>query len=239
MSAAQQALDAAEAIDGYRAACAASELNSEARKGQKYAPASVEQVDLTRLYKQMFSIELLGGSDIVVLHSSADNGYPHTRPKSLICMPASFVSSSSDDDLAETLRHEAVHIHQRRHPEKWVAACLKEGWLPTQAQQIPQRFADRCRLNPDTIGDHQFWAWQTHYVPLPMFTREDYPTMAGVKVKWMDLRNNVVMSDPPPSFFARYGKSPSQPEHPYELLAVEAAADGIQTEQALQTKLST
>jgi len=238
MSAAQQALDAAEAIDGYRAACAASELNSEARKGQRYAPAFVEKDDLDRLYKNMFSIDLLRGSDIVVLHSSADNGYPHTRPRSLICMPAKFVSGASDAMLTETLCHEAVHIHQRRNPQRWIAACRKEGWLPVEGHQIPQRFADRCRLNPDTIGQHQFWAWQTHYVPLPMFVREDYPTIEGVQVKWMDLRNTVVMSDPPPSFSTRYGKSPSQPEHPYELLAVEAASDGIQTEQALYTKIA-
>jgi hypothetical protein len=180
----------------------------------------------------------MNGVDVVVMHPSADNGYPHTRPDAILCMPTNAIQGISDSVLAETLRHEAVHIHQRRNPEKWVGACLHEGWWPVQSRQIPERFADRCRLNPDTIGDRQFWAWQTHYVPLPMFIREDAPTMEGVQVKWMDLRNNTLSSEPPSSFKARYGAKPSQPEHPYELLAVESAAAGIATVRDLHSKLA-
>jgi hypothetical protein len=238
MSAAQMALRKAESIDGYRAACEASELNRVAREGQLYVPSSLDRADVNRLNKQIFSIELMRGVDVIVMHPSADNGYPHTRPDANVCMPTTAIAGVSDSDLADTLRHEAVHVHQRRNPEQWVAACLREGWWPVQPAQIPERFADRCRLNPDTIGDKQFWAWQTHYVPLPMFIREDAPTMAGVQVKWMDLRNNALSSEPPSSFKARYGANPSQPEHPYELLAVEAAAAGIATAAALHTKLT-
>ncbi len=238
MSAARDALAKAESIDGYRAACKASALNSAAREGDLYIPYSIDRADVNRLNKQIFSIELMGDVDIVVLHPSADNGYPHTRPNNIVCMPTNAIQGVSDSALADTLRHEAVHIHQRRNPEQWVGACLHEGWWPVQSHQIPQRFAERCRLNPDTMGDRQFWAWQTHYVPLPMFIREDVPTMEGVQVKWMDLRNNTLSSEPPSSFKARYGANPSQPEHPYELLAVESAAAGISTVGALHSKLT-
>jgi hypothetical protein len=60
--------------------------------------------------------------------------------------------------------------------------------------------------------------------------------MEGVKIKWFDIRTKAVITDPPASFTARYG-SPSQPEHPYEILAVEYAAAKLNTDELLKRKL--
>lgn len=229
------ALRKAEVIDGYRKACESCSLNSAARSNQIYAPSFLEVGQLIRVSDAISKVPLASTCDIVVLHPSADNGYPHTRPNSLICMPASFVGSSTSKNLEETILHEAIHIHQRRNPKLWESACRKEGWTPISAEQIPPEFTSRCRLNPDTMSK-PFWAWQTNSVPLPLFTREDYPTMEGVQIKWFDIRTNAVITDPPPSFTARYG-SPSQPEHPYEILAVEYAAAKLNTDELLKRKL--
>ena len=170
MSLAQEALDKAEALDGYRAACAACPLNAEARKKQIYTPYFLEKKSLEKLYGRMFTIPLISTMDVVVLHPSADNGYPHTRPNSIICVPANVVATS-DDSLANTLLHEAIHVHQRRHPETWAAACSREGWTPVSTDQIPEEFLRRCRLNPDTFFQQRFWAWEKYNVPLPLFVK--------------------------------------------------------------------
>lgn len=235
MSDAAYALRKAEAIDGYRAACEACPLNAAARSKQVYTASFLEPEQIKRAFEAVSQVPLASTCDVVVLHPSADNGYPHTRPNSLICMPTKSITSSSDASLAETMLHEAIHIHQRRNPQLWESACRKEGWTPIPAEQIPSEFVSRCRLNPDTMSA-PFWAWQTNSVPLPLFTREDYPTMEGVRIKWFDLRTNAVITDPPPSFTARYG-TPSQPEHPYEILAVDYAAAKLNTDELLKRKL--
>ena len=237
MSVAQEALNRAESIDGYRAACAASPSNAAARNDQLYTPSFLELPQLKRVLSLMGDIPLMKDMDIAVLHSTAENGYPHTRPTALICMPESSILNSSDTSLSETLCHEAMHIHQRRHFEQWSSSCIQDGWWPVSRGQIPIQFRERCRLNPDTFSQQQFWAWQTHYVPLPLFVRDEYPTLGDVQIKWMDLRNSTVFPDPPQSFKERYGSSPPQPEHPFELLAVEFASLKLQTEDLLMRKL--
>jgi len=237
MLGAQVALDNAEAIDGYRAACSKCAMNAAARSQCNYTPSFLEKDDVKRLNGLINGIPLLHSMDVVVLDSSADNGYPHTRANSLVCMPKSFLQSSSDNVLKETLRHEAIHIHQRRHKELWSSACSRDGWSPVSTDKLPSEFVERCRLNPDTFGSQRFWAWDAHNVPMPLFVREDYPTLGGIQIKWLDLRNMTLFSDPPSSFVKRYGDSPSQPEHPFELLAVEFAAEKLQTDDSLRTKL--
>jgi len=234
MSAAQDALNKAEGLDAYRAACAASRCNSAARKNQIYAPTFLEKDELERLMNLFYSIPLTKTMDVVVMHSSADKGFPHTRPSSLICMPKSSIVDSTDAALYETLCHEAYHVHQRRNPSLWRNKCLKEGWTPAEP---PQSYVERCRINPDTFQEQRFWAWDKVHIPLPLFVQEDYETLDGVVVKWLDTRNMVAYADPPSSFRARYGISPTQPEHPYELLAVEYAAEKITKEEELLKKL--
>jgi hypothetical protein len=222
-SEAKKVLDMAETIDGYRSACLHSPMNALARRGEHYTPSFLSPELAQRLRTEVFRIEMLNGADIVVLHSSADNGYPHTRPKSVVCMPESSVNVPIPD-LAETLRHESIHLHQRRFPDVWKSVCRREGWTPVE--QIPTRFKEKCRLNPDTFYDTPFWAWETFHVPLPMF--KEGKNLGDVRIEWMDIRTNALFHDPPASFVTRYGDAP-QPEHPYELLAVELAKKNITT----------
>jgi hypothetical protein len=234
---AQRILNVAEAYDGYRAACAACPVNAAARQGEHYKPFFLSNDDVRRLNREIVRIDLLNGAEIIILHSSADNGFPHTRPKKVVCLPESFVVNSTDEQLANTLRHEAMHLHQRVYPELWQQKCKDEGWTPLAIDDIPKRFRDKCRINPDTMKT-PFWAWESYHVPLPMFSTATPRTIADARIEWLDMRTGALFHEPPPSFTARYG-SPSQPEHPYEIYAVLYAERGISTHAALYTTLTT
>jgi hypothetical protein len=237
MSEAGKVLEQAEARDGYKAACAASAPNAYARAKHSYTPFFIPAEDAARLQAEVDRVDLLRGTDIVVAHPTTDEGYPHTRAGSVVVMPAGAITDTSTAELAETLRHESMHIDQRRRPTIWAAACMRRGWWPLPASQIPQRHRDRCRINPDTMSPQPFWAWESHHVPLPLFTSETPSSLGDVHVKWLDLRNGTLYADPPASFSEKYGINPSQPEHPYELIAVMAAAKGIVDIGALDTYL--
>ena len=224
-------LTKAEQIDKYRTACSRSELNRLARSQHIYSvfsnenPAALQQVADT--------MDLTRGSKIVILHPSADNGYPHTRPGNLICMPAGF----SLYNAPKTLLHEACHLHQRSHASYWTSYSIKQGWWPVAADQVPERWRARCRINPDTMAN-PFWSWQEHYVPLPLFRNEQSPSMGECDVRWYDMRNGVLYKVPPPSFTARYGDT-GQPEHPFEVSAIEFSERPIQTKEELINVLLT
>jgi hypothetical protein len=221
----------AEQIDKYRTACLRSELNRLARSQHIYSVFSNENP--AALQQAADTMDLTRGSKIVILHPSADNGYPHTRPGNLICMPAGF----SLYNAPKTLLHEACHLHQRSHTSYWTSYSIRQGWWPIAADQVPERWRARCRINPDTMAS-PFWSWQEHYVPLPLFRNEQSPSMGECDVRWYDMRNGVLYKVPPPSFTARYGDT-SQPEHPFEVSAIEFSERPIQTKEELINVLLT
>jgi hypothetical protein len=229
-------LESAEHRDGYRAACKASPPNAEARRVDKYVPYFLSPDEAHRLRAEISYIDLLNESSVVVLHSSADNGYPHTRPNDVVCMPENTITGVPTQTLRNTLRHEAMHIHQRRYPTLWKNKCIHEGWKPIPTENIPKRFRDRCRINPDTMYETPFWAWQSYHVPLPMFEDSKSLLLKDVRIEWMDLRTNAIFHEPPKSFTDTYG-TPSQPEHPYEIYAVNYANEGLSSNMAVKNKL--
>ena len=158
------------------------------------------------------------GTEIVTLHPTAEAGLPHTRPPNLICIPSYY----PEEALPKTLAHELVHIDQRRRLYKWNAFFEREGWSEVKDEEIPERWLSRCRMNPDTI-DSRFWAWKGRYIPLPLYEREDKPNLRQVVIHWWDKETGIKQGDPPRLFQERYGRMPSQPEHPRELAAVEVA----------------
>ena len=238
MATAKQLLTIAEAHDNYIAACMASPINAEARQNCIYAPSFLQDSDAERLTTLVRSIDLLRDTDTLILGHSAENGFPHTRPKALICLPAGVVASSNDSELKETLCHEAFHVHQRQFPGLWKEFCTAEGWTPLSKDDIPFRFREQCRINPDTFYDTQFWAWDTHYVPLPMFKQGFTVGLGDVTIEWLDLRTGALFHSAPDSFRETYG-TPSQPEHPYEIYAVMFAKNGVSTRGQLEHLLKT
>jgi hypothetical protein len=203
-----EALNKAEAIDSYLAKCKASEINMRARARCTYLP--FRDTD-----SSSFSRHALPGETIVTMNPSADGGMPHTRPPATICLPAYF----PERRLEEVLRHERVHLDQRKNLYKWSSLLEKDGWTPVEEEKIPEEHRRRCRINPDTCWS-PYWAWQKRYVPLPFFVREDKPDLADISVRWYDLDEEIISSVTPFSLKAKYGDlSPSSLEHPFELAA--------------------
>jgi hypothetical protein len=224
-------LDEIESIDGYRNACLSNPANATARRGHQYTLFDLSPESETAIRRACNSVEMLKDVMIVVLHPSADNGFPHTRPLDCVCIHPAIVQKN----LKETLIHESIHIHQRRNPSLWDSVCRKEGWEPCRA--VPPRWVEQCRINPDTMLC-PFWAWEGFHVPLPLFRSKTPSGLGDVTVQWWDRRMGSLFKEPPMSFQNRYGANP-QPEHPFEVLAVEAANEGIQKESELLTFLRT
>ena len=198
-------LSRSESIDSYQAKCAACDLNARARARCTYLPWNEDH----------FSSYALPGETIVTMNPSADGGMPHTRPPSTICLPAHFPKSM----LESTLKHERIHLDQRKRYSAWVAALAQEGWAPVTEEEIPQEYRRRCRLNPDTCWS-PFWSWKGRYVPLPFYVREDKPELRDISVRWYDLEEGIIGSVVPASLVKRYGTLQSHSlEHPFELMA--------------------
>ena len=207
---AQALLDKAEELDGYVAACRLSPPNAAARRLCEYfAWNDQSEADaLNGLYAG-------AGIQFVTMSPSTEGGMPHTRPPNLICIPAYW----PQERLQETIRHELVHISQRRNPQEWHSRLGAAGWAPVPAAALPPMWVIRCRLNPDTFHS-PFWAWQGRHVPLPIFEREDKPKLKEISVRWWDLDAERLSNQPPTSFTQTYGPvDASSAEHPYELVA--------------------
>lgn len=197
-------LQVAETYDHYFETIQGSPLNAKARQHLFYGATN----DRTQPY--------LLATEIVTMHPTSEAGLPHTRPPNLICIPQYY----PQEFLKETLPHELVHIDQRRRKYKWNAYFEREGWTSIAKEEIPDRWLQRCRMNPDTIDD-PFWAYLGRYIPLPLYEREDKPDLRQVQIHWWDKVTGIKQQDPPRKFQERYGSMPSQPEHPRELTAVE------------------
>jgi hypothetical protein len=229
-------LDQAESVDHYLEACANSPSNSLARQGNRYEPSFLKPIPSRRLHEIAQTIPLLAAANIIILQPSADNGYPHTRPGNIVCMPTGICEGGSESSLRTTLIHESIHLHQRLYGDKWKTFCQKEGWQPQPDTEIPPEFQETCRINPDTMSD-PFWSWQTHYIPLPLFVPKWKSTLGDIVVKWYDMRNGSLYPDPPPSFFSMYGIDTPQPEHPYEIYAVQFANENIKSHEGILEKM--
>jgi hypothetical protein len=211
MRQAQILLDKAENIDSYVRACKDSATNAKARIFCQYTPWN----DQTLAATAGQFIPVSKGVQVVILSPSAEGGMPHTRPQSLICLPAYF----PEERLKDTLTHELVHIDQRKNAAAWRDHLAAEGWTPATTAEISPEWLGRVRINPDTYHA-QFWQWRGRYIPLPLFEREDKPELREISVRWWDKQEQRLNSSPPASFTQKYGSlGPSSIEHPYELYA--------------------
>lgn len=228
----------AEALDSYRTRCIESFLNDSARKSQGYTLSSISDVALKSLQDATSSIPLLDNCEIAIVNSKADNGFPHTRPPNIVCIPDTMcLDSTASNKFVETLLHEAIHVHQRNNKTLWADGLKKAKWTPVSSERIPDTYKERLRLNPDTILE-QFWAWSDHHVPLPMFRSVRTPTLDQINVEWMDLRTGALFHVPPKGFLEAYPQQIHQMEHPYEIYAEIFAAKGIKTEESLKSALN-
>jgi hypothetical protein len=203
----------AENIDRFQYSCKNHFLNNLARKNFAYTTDYNSYYSTIKDFIKKYSI--FDSMQVVQLDRSAENGFPHTRPNNIICIP----SDARFPSLEKTLFHEAVHIHQRNNKELWDRFLTKEGWAPYDKKQIPERWQDIIRYNPDTFLE-PFYIFQNRWVPLPMFASAYNPVFDDINIMYYDINSGILEHNPPESFIKKYGNNLRQTEHPYEIYAV-------------------
>lgn len=214
-SAAYLKLLQAEKKDNYRNKCETSPINKKAREFLSYTVWPDQE--LAKVCVSIHQQLKLNPRNItyVILHPTADGGMPHTRGTDIVCIPAHFPLNK----LIQTVRHEVVHMHQKQFPDSWKLILNAEGWKEIPESLLPPEIVSRCRYNPDTIAA-PFWAYNNRYIPMPMFKREDKPSIHDVNIRWFDMLRNVILEKTPANLEQRYGMLPPFAwEHPYEIHA--------------------
>lgn len=203
---ARQALQAAEQKDFFRTEVEEDSVNRAARIGLDYIPVDGPDlpIDLSWLQEDL---------KICWMSPSAEAGMPHTREPNLVCMPLYW----SANNLLETLKHEAIHVDQRRRPMEWVKWCTSNGWTIVDEKEIPERWRKACRLNPDTMK-FRFWAYKERWVPLPMYERADRPKLREIQIRWWDRKTGELLVEPPAGVQEAI-QGVANPEHPFEIAA--------------------
>ena len=201
-----KALATADTIDGFQETLFLDPVNTKAREGQGYSAMNgpLLPTTLTGLHTCI---------RVVWMNHSAEAGMPHTRAPDIVCIPMDYPA----ERLSATLVHESVHVDQRQRPEAWLKWCVENGWTLVHEDDIPERWRRRCRLNPDTMA-YRFFAYQTRWIPLPLYEREDKPRMRDVHIYWWDRKTGELLKNPPVEMREAL-EGASSPEHPFEIAA--------------------
>lgn len=135
--------------DGYIAGLSAADLYARrARTSAEYAHrAAAAAVDLDDYkHKIEAAAQLAGGISAKIAGTSGrhyEDGLPHTRADVIFITPE--IAGGTLEKLAETLRHEAIHIYQRQNPAE-MADRMREAGYVRVAQRKDYPLA---RANPD------------------------------------------------------------------------------------------
>lgn len=167
------------------------------------------------------------GTMILTTTKSCEDGLPHTRPGDRIYIPDNISTVERDT----VLRHELVHIYQRRNPEAW-ADFYRKSWsyaiFDDPPSGIPQNLVDGRRSNPDTASSP--WAcWFRRWWTVPIYKDAYNPRVRDTTVFFWDSWKNEITDIPPQEWSTFFG-TPGQSEHPHEISACMIVANNTDTE---------
>lgn len=174
---------------------------------------------------------------IQTVSSTCEAGMPHTRAGDRIILPESLQLP----DREEILRHELIHILQRRFSAAWLE-FYRRSWSFTFAaaapQGLPQTVQDARRSNPDTWDPQSggpWVCWQQRWWPVPVYRTPENPRLRDAATVWWDAATGEVLQNPPVDWTAFFGK-PAQDEHPHEIAAtlLVAGSTGSEAGRRLQ-----
>lgn len=166
-------------------------------------------------------IPYVDGTTIDVVGDSCSEGLPHTIDRNTIIMPLSSWTSSHRES---TLRHELVHIRQRRDASIWYT-FYRDEWGYESVALPPELDSRSIRPNPDT-ADSPFMLWRGKWLFLPIYNADH--TLRNADVRVYDIQNKSFTSIPPEwtAFFSAsklgggHGTADlHQYEHPHEISA--------------------
>lgn len=179
-------------------------LDRQARAGQVCVPLSTEP----------------GPSNTTIerVPASCEAGMAHTQAGDRILLPVS-ISAANE---AETLRHELVHIDQRRHPTEWANFYARSwGFRLTNSppRGLPAEWVQRRRSNPDTQFAGPWPEWRERFWVFAAYEDGGGAQLQRARTVWWDAEDRVVRTRPPADWTAFFGAL-SQDEHPHEIAAV-------------------
>jgi hypothetical protein len=161
----------------------------------------------------------LEGAVIELVDESCEDGLPHTVDADRIRMTKTVWNGDRREDI---LRHERIHLLQRRDPLTW-GQFYKEKWGYTDFTKVaPAGVPDDAvvRSNPDT-ADSPWVCWGNRYWFVPVYRDTKNPKIRDTETRVWDARLST-WSDPPRewiSLFCEEGRCPYQLEHPHEISA--------------------
>lgn len=153
--------------------------------------------------------------------ASCEAGMAHTQAGDRILLPVSIPAANE----AETLRHELVHIDQRRHPTEWANFYARSwGFRLTNSppRGLPAEWVQRRRSNPDTQFAGPWPEWRERFWVFAAYEEGEGGEGAQLQLArtvWWDAEDRVVRTRPPADWTAFFGAL-SQDEHPHEIAAV-------------------
>jgi hypothetical protein len=153
---------------------------------------------------------------IQFVDSSCEDGLPHTSDVNTIRIPISHPKAL----LPTTIRHEKIHLLQRRYPELW-EEWYKHLWSYSLFDKPPTGFPEelfnRRRHNPD-IEEKPFACWKNRWWSIACFTSNTPHKLTDARTMWWDSQTETILRDVPEGWSDFFGK-PAQDEHPHEIAA--------------------
>lgn len=192
-----------------------------ANKMARRYPYYVSPNNQARDFQQAIEVKIpLDGKpiNIVFLDPRVDGGMPHTRGKHGVAFP-DHVALSGGSLPRGTFQHEMVHISQKQYPDRWWKWYYVYWDIqPLEAiEDIPRRWRDRCRQNPDTL-DRPYVVWKGRYVPMTVFANELSPDLKVCKRGFWDLEAQMWLWEAPSGWTQLVGVGFND-EHPHEIIA--------------------
>jgi hypothetical protein len=155
---------------------------------------------------------------IELMNDECQEGLSHTTDARTVRMTNATYNSHRKEEI---LRHERVHLAQKRNYKPWYEFYEREWMyecLDTPPPSIPQHLINRLRPNPDTY-DTPWTVWKKRWVFFPVF--ESSRTLKNATVAVWDLKNHTLLNEPPDEWKSMFCGShcPTQYEHPHEISA--------------------
>jgi len=152
---------------------------------------------------------------IEIVNEECQEALPHTTTRNIIRMTESVWNSGRYDEI---LKHERVHLDQKRKPREW-EEFYRTAWnYELLSAPPPELSITDIRPNPDTKGKP--WAlWRGQYIFFPTYGPER--TLRGAEVRVWDVATQQFVGIPPEwrAEFCSNAGCPSQYEHPHEIAA--------------------
>jgi hypothetical protein len=197
------------------------------------APASAVEEGMTtmdavaREGQTCRAVEILSDPEgrLELVDESCESGLPHTSDANTIRIPRTLWLSASETTRNSILRHERVHLHQRRNPAAWTDFYSRHWQYRTHRdppESMPRDAVDGIRANPDTESSP--WnVWRGRYWFVPVYNNPAKPEIRQTTVRVWDEQVRTWLEEPPVAWKAqfcsdRYG-CPHQFEHPAEIAA--------------------